>query len=472
MVAEPILNVRGWRLLAASLMLALTLPRMWQEGMFIDGITYAVVARNMALGFGSLWAPSFSDTIYSVFHEQPPLGMALQSLAFRLFGDHFSVERSYSLVVFALNGLLVAGLWRRLLPRSYDWLPIVIWMVPSVVTWAVINNMLENTQAVFTNVACYALLSTAASSRMRSVMLAVVAAISVAAAVLVKGPVGLFPLALPVLMQILPRSARPRDPHVVWSTFAASLAAVAAVLIASDGPREAMGAFIRSHLTPALAGDRGVGPLGWDFSRHLALGIWMRMAVVAAVVWLIWWIRRRGDRTPLPWRAAAFFFATALAASLPILVSPVLAGHYFVPSMPLFALAFASVTLPAIAAYRSQPRSLSWRVPTTVSAFLTVATVGIIAIHGSLEIRNRELVGDLHAIRGVAPAGVTVGSCPDTAAEWGLLNYLQRFYRISVSADGAPRSGWFLTRSTTCPVPPNCTPVGTTTEFTLLRCEP
>ena len=141
-------------------MLVLTVPRLWQRGMFADGMTYAVVARNMALGVGDFWAPSLSDTIYSRFFEQPPLGMALQAIAFALAGDHFAVERVFSLLMFGANAVLIAAMWRRLLPAQDHWLPILLWLVPSVVTWAVINNMLENSQAVFTSLACYALLRT------------------------------------------------------------------------------------------------------------------------------------------------------------------------------------------------------------------------------------------------------------------------------------------------------------------------
>jgi hypothetical protein len=324
---ERLINARGWRFLVAALMVALTVPRLWQPGMFIDGITYAVVARNLSQGIGSLWSPSFSATTYDKFDEQPPLGMAIQSVAFRIFGDHFAVERGYSLVVFAVNGLLLAAIWRRLLPPAYDWLPVLVWMVPSVVTWAVINNMLENTQALFTGLACYALLCTATASTASSLGLAAVAAASVVAAVLVKGPVGFFPLAMPILIALLPSEQRPRRPMVVWPAFLSVLAVISVLLVVADGPRHAIGAFVGAHLTPALAGDRGSGPMAWDFLRHLAMGIWLRMAVVAGLAWLVLRLRHRVTTHQLPVRQAAFFFAAACAASMPILVSPVLAGH-------------------------------------------------------------------------------------------------------------------------------------------------
>jgi len=40
------------------------------------------------------------------------------------------------------------AIWRRMQPADYDWLPLLFWIVPSIVTWGVVNNMLENTQAI------------------------------------------------------------------------------------------------------------------------------------------------------------------------------------------------------------------------------------------------------------------------------------------------------------------------------------
>jgi hypothetical protein len=33
------INARGWRVLAVVTMLALTVPRLWHRGMFLDGVT-------------------------------------------------------------------------------------------------------------------------------------------------------------------------------------------------------------------------------------------------------------------------------------------------------------------------------------------------------------------------------------------------------------------------------------------------
>ena len=236
-------------------MLSLTVSRMWQRGMFLDGVTYAAIARNMAAGIGDFWAPSFSLTFYPRFAEHLPLALGLQALAFTLFGDHPAVERGYAIAVFLLNGLLIAAIARRLLPPAFDWVPLLLWMVPSVVTWSVVNNLLENTQAVFTSLACYAVLRTAPpASRRTSAGWAAIAATSIVAATLAKGPVGLFPIALPLLLPLAPRPARPAFPAVVWTVFAGVLVAFAFALLVFEPSRQALQAFVESQLAPARHG--------------------------------------------------------------------------------------------------------------------------------------------------------------------------------------------------------------------------
>jgi hypothetical protein len=58
-------------------------------GMFMDGVLYASVSKNYALGFGTFWEPYFSATNYRDFHEQPPLLFFLQGLFCKMFGVAF-----------------------------------------------------------------------------------------------------------------------------------------------------------------------------------------------------------------------------------------------------------------------------------------------------------------------------------------------------------------------------------------------
>ena len=188
------------RLAVVALLLALTIPRMAQRGMFSDGLVYATIARNMGIGVGSLWAPNYTQTAWTEFYEHPPLGLALEAVAFHALGDHLIVERFYSLLVLALHAVVIAGIWRRLLSAPLDWLAVLFWLTPSIVSWGAVNNMLENTQALLTTTAVLLMLdATRASTAAATAIGSAVAGVAVVAAVLTKGPAGFFPLVAPLV---------------------------------------------------------------------------------------------------------------------------------------------------------------------------------------------------------------------------------------------------------------------------------
>jgi hypothetical protein len=66
--------MKSFRILTAAALAAAILPRLAQRGMFVDGVTYASIARNLSQGRGSFWSPFYTATIYPQFHEHPPFG--------------------------------------------------------------------------------------------------------------------------------------------------------------------------------------------------------------------------------------------------------------------------------------------------------------------------------------------------------------------------------------------------------------
>ena len=56
--------MRSLRLLTFAVCAAATVPRVTHRGMFVDGVTYASIARNLAEGHGSFWSPSYTATLY------------------------------------------------------------------------------------------------------------------------------------------------------------------------------------------------------------------------------------------------------------------------------------------------------------------------------------------------------------------------------------------------------------------------
>jgi len=80
----------------------------------LDGAVYASLARNLAEGVGSIWALKFSDAMFPVFSEHPPLMFWLLSLCFTVFGDSIAVEKGFSIFTFFISVLLLWQIWIKL----------------------------------------------------------------------------------------------------------------------------------------------------------------------------------------------------------------------------------------------------------------------------------------------------------------------------------------------------------------------
>ena len=141
-------NIPFW-LLLIGLFLILVSKSLLTEGMFLDGVTYASISRNMADGQGTFWDPHYTQTLYPEFCQHPPLALGMEALAFKAFGDHWWVEKFYSVLMFLLSGLFIALIWKRTTNNlRWAWLPLLFWLAMPLVSWSATNNLLENTMSV------------------------------------------------------------------------------------------------------------------------------------------------------------------------------------------------------------------------------------------------------------------------------------------------------------------------------------
>jgi hypothetical protein len=170
------------------------------------------------------------------------------------------------------------------------------------------------------------------------------------------------------------------------------------------------------------------------------------------------------------WKVALFLLTVGLAASVPVLASPVLAGHYFLPSVPVFALAVAAAALPAVQAYRDLSLTPRRYIPVGLAITLVVLSVAVLLANGPMERRDAGLIAGLRGIGSSLTPDTTIGTCAGAAEEWGLHGYTQRFFRVSLAAADRPRAGWFLVRREGCQPPSGCVQDITASELTLFRC--
>jgi hypothetical protein len=202
----------------------------------------------------------------------------------------------------------------------------------------------------------------------------------------------------------------------------------------------------------------------------------LRMSMLFAAAWLSSRLGRATSTAdhvePKQW--TWFFLLLALAGSLPIAISARIAGHYFLPAIGLYALGFASASLPLI-----QPRLDGWRRRPAVAravgslgVALFVAAFVIPLLGRSLEPRDVAWVREYRALSAVMPRGVTLGTCDAVRSDWGLHAYMQRWFEVSLDPDRGTAAHRYYLQLTdrTCDSPTACESLGATTRMNLYEC--
>ncbi|MBN1826675.1 MAG: glycosyltransferase family 39 protein [Candidatus Eisenbacteria bacterium] len=428
-------------LVTLALFLALVLPRLTSRGMFFDGITYAAIARNSAAGAGSFWNPHYTDTIYSSFHEHPPLAFWMQSIAFRVFGDSPYVESFYGLATGLVVLFLMMRLWAALGggERAGGWFPALLFAVFPLTSWILASNMLENTMTVFTTAAVLAVCRAAfAGSRAGRIVGGAVAGLLVAAAFLSKGPVGVFPIVAPFLCVLALPRARPSAGLAVFAGLFLALLVVAGALYAAPEARDSLGIYLEKQVLASVKGERGSGS---TFTFKTLKALIADGMVPLALAAIVAFAHRRSAPVRRD-RRALFMLLVGLSASLPFFIGPRQSRYYLYPSIPFYMLALAFLFAGAAGALEERlRRSAAARgVAATLAALLFAGAVaGAVAERGAVR-----KYGDFHEDFTVQKPAVPPGEVysvlpPDLRHEWPFVANMARCFRASLTDEPGHR---------------------------------
>ena len=206
------LNNSFW-LLTGSVSAVLLLRRIVQEGMSSDGLIYASISRNLAIGKGSLWAPYLSSSYWlpyqksTIFFEHPPAWFWVESLFFKVLGDGVHVEKLISaLVTVGILGLIVL-IWNTFFKDSSEtkqlsWLPLLILCSFQLTEWVFAQNLLD-APVTLVSLANIFLLLKATRGHYSYLAVGVATGLLVMLGLLIKGPFILPVLAAPFTLALV-----------------------------------------------------------------------------------------------------------------------------------------------------------------------------------------------------------------------------------------------------------------------------
>ena len=254
-------------IITATLGSVIFFRRIVQEGLSMDGLTYASIGRNLAIGKGSFWKPYFSSSYWlpyqsgTVFYEHPPLWFWAESLFYKVLGDEIYVEKFVSTLVTIGIVALVVLIWNVYFEDSpatkhLGWLPILVLFSFRLTEWTFAQNLLD-TPVTLMNLANIFVLILLAKGRLRLGIGATLAGLTVVVGLLIKGPFVLPVLAAPLALAAV--GALGFDwKRAVWAVvIELGVVLVAAlILYAFDPSRLFFETYLKQQVLASLANQR------------------------------------------------------------------------------------------------------------------------------------------------------------------------------------------------------------------------
>ncbi len=418
-------------LLVIALFLLFSLPWLLADGMFVDGLWYAVISRNLANGIGSFWYPHLTDTYSPTFHAHPPLAFALQGLFFNVLGDSKYTERIYALCTHLVAGYLVVLIWREAgLSAKQGWLPLLLWIIIPQALWGLVNNILENTMVVFILLSVLFFIK---YTKQQQIGFLCISGFMITLALLTKGPTGLYPLSLPLWYWAVNRKKRFINMCAETGVLAiAALGPVLLLMLLWPAAQHSIVSYIDFQIIGSMRKGQNVESRFFIIRRMIeellpAIGICVLMVI-------IFWKQRvkLNEHYPL----FLFFGLVALSGVLPIMVSLKQIGFYINTTFPLFAIALGAFILPLLAPKINAVKQASAGVKALryVTGLAWCAAIGIAVYitQAGVYSRDEALIKETATIIETVKEERVLTACPKVWDQLSLHAYLYRMGNVSL----------------------------------------
>ena len=446
-----------WATALTLLLIILVLP-LTQIGMNKDGVLYAAIARNLSLGYGSLWDPSFSETSFHHFFEHPPLALYFQSIFFKLIGPAWWVEKLYSFLMALGQFSLIAWYWLRTKKVSFHSLSILLllWMcIPFNAIY--VRNLIPATLIVFTTLATFLLLIKT-RTKFQTCLRNLLAAISVLIAFFCDGPIALFPLVVPLLASIEEEhlNLKANLKNMVYFTALVSILGTAFFYVSPQALHNTKRYFI-DQVFASLAGQRTESQVHTQslWGHLYIILVYFRYYVgvsllVGGVIAIASKIEgsdfRKSLLDKIKNKSFILFLILSIISSWPVAVSVKQFSHYAMQSAPFFALAMMHASYDSfyVILKHYEPRSTLVQKTASLALLVLVVTVSVVIHLAGQFRRDRDMIQDVEYMRThVLDKYSILSTSRDICYSYKPESYFERFAMVSLTL--TPGQRYYLT---------------------------
>lgn len=410
-------------LLFALLLLA---PFWLSDGMFLDGVFYSCIARNLSEGIGTYWEPCFSLVNDRIFHSHPPLQFWLMSWFYKLFGTSIYVERLFACLIFIgtvwLIGLNASVLCNKKEPKALAYFAILLWLITPVVFWGYRHSILDTTMTMFCLAASYFLIKPKEKQYILDYLLA---ALFFIFALLTKGIAALFLLGIPVIWIILYRRHRLKV-FIYYCLIFVVIPLIFFLVLFKTVPsaRVYFDNYLAKQVFASLANENEVTV---NHPGSILVKLLSELIVPIALVLLLFFLNRLSPiKIKSSSKEALLFLFVGLSATLPYLVSLKQHRMYLLAAIPFFILAlvhfyqdyFKYIYEKFEKAYAAMLRKVNM-----VLGFLLVPAF-IIALF--MPLRDKDRLEDVYNLVGTVEPQTILGTSHTVAQRWEFSAYMNR----------------------------------------------
>ena len=420
-------------LLLIGLFLILVSKSLLTEGMFFDGVTYASISRNMAEGQGTFWNPHYTQTLYPEFRQHPPLALGMEALAFKAFGDHWWVEKFYSVLMFLLSGLFIALIWKRTTNNlRWAWLPLLFWLAMPLVSWSATNNLLENTMSLFVLLSVYLMI--VGYQRNHKIWL-FLSAVALLLAFLSKGFTGLFPLVFPIIYCIFDDKRRWVQGLVDTLLLLVTLAVLAGVMLLVFPPSFA---YLKDYVNLQVIGG-GLHEATVNTRFFIVFSLLLQLVAPLVIFVIILIMSRIVNKEkhkvfefPPDKKRFLVFLILGLLGVLPMMVSVKQRDFYMLAALPFFALAFGHLSLSMVnmMLLKIKPNVRKWML--LGSSVVLLLGIVLNVCHIGKYGRDEAFLVEMKKALSEIPENEVIGIKSEDFAQWSWHAYFMRYGKVSL----------------------------------------
>lgn len=424
-----------------TIIVLIYLPKIFSQGMFLDGIVYASISRNMAEGVGNFFQPAYIPFKHFLpyFSEHLSLTFFLESIFFRVFGDHYWVDNLYSICILVLT-IYMARLEYNLWIDTSDsnrrhYLGILLFLLSPIVIWTYSNNMLEGTMLLFCLLSNLFYLK---AHRERQQIYNVFGSICLIFAFYSKGVSALFPLMTPIYFYFLDPK---REKSISIALFGFLFPWILFfVLYGSIEPlRNQVDAYVHQQIINTLVHKNAI-----NTEHHFNIFLYfLGEMILVFVVFLLLFFLQRQLQIKQNFRLKRSFvpLLIGLTALVPLSISLKQHHYYVVPSMYYFILAGNIVFEEHILWLNAQvERLLAMRKQIRYGCILLFCVTLFFTWSNCGGYRRDELlIRDIEQLGKKLPMGSSL-SYESNDPDWTGLAYLHRLGRYSIHSSNSSNS--------------------------------